>query len=125
MARMAKSAFELHNLLGALLATVVPLTVALPQDSLCAPSRSLLAPSRDLYCLALVASPDIDGVSGQLSLGRAPGPFTVAVTAAGHIRYAPTMILSGLPAPASLGPYTRYVAWLATPVMYPVVRLGD
>jgi FtsP/CotA-like multicopper oxidase with cupredoxin domain len=95
------------------------------QGSLCdkAPAGSLV-PSRDLYCLVLVASPDITGVSGQVELGRAPGPFTIAVTADGRTRFAPTITLSGLPAPATLGAYTTYVAWVATPVMYPTVRLG-
>ena len=82
-------------------------------------------PSRDLYCLSLVPSPDMQGVTGRVELGRAPGPFTIAVTADGRIRYAPTIEIAGLPAPSSLGRYTSYVAWLATPVMYPVVRLGD
>lgn len=96
------------------------------QSSLCtAAPPSSLVPSRDLYCLALVAHPDVEGVSGWVELGRPIGPFTVSVTADGRIRYAPTIVLGGLPAPSTLGPYTRYVAWLATPVMYPIVRLGD
>src|SRR6266550_7619098 len=95
------------------------------QRSLCdAAPAGALVPSRDLYCLVLVASPDIAGVSGRVELGRAPGPFTIDVTAAGRTRYAPTIALTGLPAPATLGHYTSYVAWVATPVMYPIVRLG-
>lgn len=92
-----------------------------PCDS--APAGALV-PSRDLYCLSLVPTPDIQGVSGRVELGRAAGPFTIAVTPDGRIRYAPTIDLSGLPAPSILGRYTTYIAWLATPVMYPVVRLG-
>jgi FtsP/CotA-like multicopper oxidase with cupredoxin domain len=97
----------------------------LARRSLCdsAPAGALV-PSRDLYCLSLVPTPDIQGVSGRVELGRAAGPFTIAVTPDGRIRYAPTIDLSGLPAPSILGRYTTYVAWLATPVMYPVVRLG-
>ena len=95
------------------------------QRSLCdtAPVGALV-PSRDLYCLVLVASPDVPDVSGHVELGRAAGPFTIAVTADGRIRYAPTITVSGLPAPSTLGRYTTYVAWVATPVMYPIVRLG-
>ena len=95
------------------------------QQSICdpAPARAL-APSRDLYCLSLVPSPEIQTVSGRVELGRTSGPFTIAVTVDGRIRYAPTIDIAGLPAPSSLGHYTSYVAWLATPVMYPVVRLG-
>ena len=111
---------------------VAPLCLLLPIASLTAQQRSIcdpapagtLVPSRDLYCLSLVPNPDIRGVTGRVELGRAPGPFTIAVTADGRIRYAPTIDISGLPAPSSLGHYTSYVAWLATPVMYPVVRLG-
>ncbi|HEY2378760.1 MAG TPA: multicopper oxidase family protein [Gemmatimonadaceae bacterium] len=95
------------------------------QRSLCDPAPAgALVPSRDLYCLSLVASPDFVGVSGRVELGRLPGPFTIAVTADGRIRYAATIRIAGLPEPSSLGRYTTYVAWLATPVMYPVVRLG-
>ena len=32
--------------------------------------------------------------------------------------------LQGLPDPASLGPYTTYVAWATTPQLNPVVKLG-
>ena len=106
----------------ALATSTVPLHA---QRSLCdpAPAGTLVA-SRDLYCLSLVPTPDIQGVSGRVELGRSPGPFTIAVTSDGRIRYAPTIHIAGLPAPSSLGPYASYVAWLATPVMYPVVRLG-
>ena len=95
------------------------------QASLCDAKPSTLAPSRDLYCLSLVASPDMDSAKGQVELGHPVSPFTIAVTPTGRTEYAPTIHLSGLPAPAQLGPYTRYVAWIAPPVMYPVVRLGE
>src|SRR5437762_11225424 len=108
-----------------LLGLLAPGATAGGQAALCerAPP-GVLAPSRDLYCLALVAAPDIDGISGHVELGQPAGPFTIAVTADGRIRYAPTIVLSGLPAPSSLGRFQTYVAWLATPVMYPIVRLG-
>ena len=108
-----------------LLGLLAPGATAGGQAALCerAPP-GVLAPSRDLYCLALVAVPDIDGISGHVELGQPAGPFTIAVTADGRIRYAPTIVLSGLPAPSSLGRFQTYVAWLATPVMYPIVRLG-
>ena len=96
------------------------------QTSLCAPhSDGGLVASRDLYCLVLVPTPELEGTSGHVELGREVGPFTLSVTRDGRIRYAPTISLAGLPAPSMLGAYTRYVAWLATPVMYPIVRLGE
>jgi suppressor of ftsI len=53
------------------------------------------------------------------------GPFTVDVTSSGVLRFSPVITLEGLPAPASLGPYSTYVAWVATPVMDQVRRLGE
>jgi FtsP/CotA-like multicopper oxidase with cupredoxin domain len=83
-----------------------------------------LAPSRDLYCIELIPAAGIGGASGRVELGRRPGPFTIDVTASGHLRYTPVLTLAGLPDPATLGPYSTYVAWVATPVMHPVNRLG-
>ena len=114
----------IRSLLATFVIATTPLATSDAQSLPCdAPSRS--GPSRDLYCLILVPSPDVAAVSGHVELGRPLGPFTISVTADGRIRYAPTIVLADLPAASSLGPYTRYVAWLATPVMYPVVRLGD
>ncbi|HVE79465.1 MAG TPA: multicopper oxidase family protein, partial [Gemmatimonadaceae bacterium] len=98
---------------------------AAAQDRPCDPDPASLSPSRDLYCLELVPTPAAGGVSGRVELGYLPGPFTVAVAADGILRYRPTVILDGLPAPASLGRFTTYVAWAAAPLMYPVTRLGE
>ena len=65
------------------------------------------------------------GASGRVALLMRPGPFTVDVTASGVLRFSPVIDLAGLPVPASLGPYSTYVAWVATPVMDPVLRLGE
>ncbi len=46
------------------------------------------------------------------------GPFTVAVTADGRTRFAPRIILSGLPS------RRQHVAWVASPQMDTVIRLG-
>ncbi|HEY3112779.1 MAG TPA: multicopper oxidase family protein [Gemmatimonadaceae bacterium] len=96
-----------------------------PLPSACDGSVSPLAPSRDLYCIELIAAPRIAGASGRVALLMRPGPFTVDVTASGVLRFSPVIELAGLPAPASLGPYSTYVAWVATPVMDPVLRLGE
>ena len=82
-------------------------------------------PSPDLYCMELAAAPGVgDSVAGRVELAYEPGPFTLAVTRDGNQVYRPRLSLSGLPAPASLGPFTAYVAWVTTPVMSPFVRLG-
>jgi len=114
-----------HTFPAALLLSIIAFSRVASQASLCDAQPATLAPSRDLYCLVLVASPEIDGVKGQVELGHPVSPFTIAVTPSGRSEYAPTIVLSGLPSPKQLGPYTRYVAWVAPPVMYPAVRLGE
>ena len=84
-----------------------------------------LAPSADLYCLRLVASPGIEGAIGSVELRRRPGPFSVSVSDGGHHVYELGFLLKGLPDPASLGDYTTFVAWAATPLLYPIVKLGE
>jgi FtsP/CotA-like multicopper oxidase with cupredoxin domain len=84
-----------------------------------------LGPSRDLYCIELVPAPGIAGASGLVELGHVPGPFTVSVTRDGRLRHRLTVLVSGLPAPGSLGEYRTYIAWVAPPAMYPVRRLGE
>src|SRR3989454_8312863 len=96
-----------------------------PLPSLCEGPVSPLAPSRDLYCIELIPAPRMAGASGRVALLMRPGPFTVDVTASGVLRFSPVIDLAGLPVPASLGPYSTYVAWVATPVMDPVLRLGE
>ena len=110
--------------------SIAALTFALatsqtPTASLCDGPARPLAPSRDLYCIELIAAPRITGVSGRVELTVRPGPFTVDVTASGVLRFSPVINLEGLPAPGSLGQYSSYVAWIATPVMDQVTRLGE
>src|SRR5882724_10653439 len=83
-----------------------------------------LGPSRDLYCMELVAAPGMTGVSGRVELGHPSGPFTVAVGPDGRPRFRLILSAAGLPPPASLGRYSAYVAWLATPTMGSIARLG-
>ena len=84
-----------------------------------------LGPSRDLYCLELVAAPGLGGVTARVELGRRPGPFTLALAPDGRMRQQLTLTAEGLPAPASLGGYRTYVAWIATPTMDSVAWLGE
>ena len=94
------------------------------QTSTCDGAERELTPSRDLYCMELVPAVGIRSGTGRVGLGRKPGPFTVDVTADGHLRYTPTLTLSDLPRPSSLGAYTAYVAWVAPPTMDRIERLG-
>ncbi len=74
--------------------------------------------------MELVAAPGFSGVSGHLELGHVPGPFTIAVTPGGRIRFRLILSAAGLPPPSSLGDFTSYVAWVATPTMDSIVRQG-
>ena len=47
------------------------------------------------------------------------------MTRDGNQRYRVDLEIEGLPEPASLGDFRTYVAWATTPVMDPVVRLGE
>ncbi len=84
-----------------------------------------LSPSRDLYCLELVSMPGVEGIDAAVELGRFPSPFSTNVTVDGRQLYDPTLTISGLPAPESFGDYSTYVAWLTTPLLFPVVNLGE
>ena len=96
------------------------------QDGLCAPEPPPgVRPSADLYCLHLEPVPGLASVRGVVELGQAPSPFGIAVSREGAQLYQARATLSGLPEPASLGPYGAYVAWLTTPTLYPMVKLAE
>ena len=84
-----------------------------------------LGPSRDLYCIELVAAPEVEGAAGVVELGHAAGPFTVAVTPDGRPRHRLYLTLERIPPVATLGRYRTYVAWVAPPAMHPMRRLGE
>jgi suppressor of ftsI len=82
-------------------------------------------PSHDLYCIDLVPIPDLPSASGRVRLEHVPSPFGTAVTVDGVHRYHLSVEVQGLPEPAAVGEYSRYVAWATTPQLWPVVRLGE
>ena len=79
----------------------------------------------DIYTIDLVPTPDLRNVAGTAELGFSRTPFGIAVTAEGHHRYELSLALSALPDPKSLGAYTTYVAWVTTPLMHPLIKLGE
>ncbi|MFL5385768.1 MAG: multicopper oxidase family protein [Longimicrobiaceae bacterium] len=102
-----------------------PLRAQAGGAALCpAADTAATAPSRDLYCLDLVPVPGLRQASGTVELGTVPSPFGVALTADGRHVYDLSITLRDLPPPASLGPYTAYVAWAAPPSLEPMLRLG-
>jgi hypothetical protein len=76
------------------------------------------------YDIALFATPKAPSATGTARLVYASSPFGVAVTADGRAQYDILVTVAELPAPGSLGSYTTYVAWAATPDLATWVRLG-
>ena len=76
------------------------------------------------YDIALFATPKAPTARGTARLVYAASPFGVAVTADGRAQYDIQVTAAELPAPNSLGLYTAYVAWAATPDLGTWVRLG-
>lgn len=76
------------------------------------------------YDIALFATPKAPAAHGSARLVFAASPFGVAVTADGRAQYDIQVTAADLPAPSSLGSYTTYVAWAATPDLSNWVRLG-
>jgi suppressor of ftsI len=82
------------------------------------------SPSPDLYCVTLTPSDAARGAGGMVHLQPAPSPFGASVSPEGVHRWELIVSLTGLPDPATLGPYRAYVAWVTTPVLQPMIRLG-
>jgi len=89
------------------------------------PAPGRLIPSRDLYCMRLVPAAGLEGVEAAVSLLPPPTPFGAAVTPEGRHRYDAALTARGLPDPGTLGPYSVYVAWLTTPLLTPMIKLGE
>ena len=86
------------------------------------PGRCLPRPS--LYVIDLTATERAPGAKGVARLRPAATPFGLPVTADGHLVLEVTVSARQLPPPASLGPYSTYVAWASTPNLDDVRRLG-
>jgi hypothetical protein len=84
--------------------------------------RCTLRPS--LYRIDLTATERAPGAKGVARLRPAATPFGLPVTVDGHVVWAAEVTGEGLPAPATLGAYTVFVAWAATPDLDAVRRLG-
>jgi suppressor of ftsI len=92
------------------------------RDSLCSAHTPDADPS--LYCVPLLSTDRAPSAWGTAVLVPASSPFGLAVTRDGRPRYRVELTLSGLPEPASLGPYRSFVAWATTPELDPVIPLG-
>ncbi len=101
-----------------------PLEVPAASGELTGPGE-VPEPAWDLRCIELHPAAAGGDSRGVVSLRPAPSPFGVSVTPEGRHRWLLTARLEGLPDPASLGPYTTYVAWAAPLELDPVARLGE
>ncbi len=96
-----------------------------PCDPPTEPGTTLHAPAPDLYCVRLFPGAGVPDAWGVAHLLPPPSPFGVAVTREGLPRLRIRIQAEGLPDPATLGPHTRYVAWLTTPSLHPMIPLGE
>ena len=92
------------------------------QDSLCSAHSPAADPS--LYCLPLHPTERVPQAVGTAVLQHEAGPFGLAVTRDGRVRFQVRLTLSGLPYPGSLGSYETFVAWATTPDLTPMISLG-
>jgi hypothetical protein len=76
------------------------------------------------FDIPLFKTPLAPTAQGEARLVFAHSPFGVAVTADGHARYDVSLRVSGLPAPASLGTYSAFVAWEVSTDLSHWHRLG-
>ena len=88
------------------------------------PTSAWCEVGEDLFCLDLIPVPAYPEMSGHVELRRIAGPFAVSPTADGRLRYEAVASVRGLPAAGSLGDYDHFVAWVAGPSLFPMVRLG-
>lgn len=85
---------------------------------------ALLALGAGPYDIPLLPGPAVPAARGEARLLFAESPFGVAATADGRLSYDVRITASGLPAPATLGAFTTYVAWEVTPDLAQWHRLG-
>ena len=76
------------------------------------------------FDIELFNTPTAPGAKGHARLVFAESPFGVAVTADGRASYDVRIEASGLPAPATLGTYSTYVAWAVSTDLKEWHRLG-
>jgi hypothetical protein len=77
------------------------------------------------YDIPLYGTPKAPAATGHGRLVYADSPFGVALTRDGHSLYQIQITAAALPAPASLGAFTTFVAWAATPDLTQWTRLGS
>ncbi len=78
----------------------------------------------EIYRFDLVATARAPGAIGTGLLNLAWSPFGVAVSADGFLVYDLALTVERVIEPQRLGPFTTYVAWIATPSLDKIEKLG-
>ena len=104
---------------------VVALILFLAPSAPVAQAQVAECPSLSLYCMELTPRPEFHMAKGRVELARASTAFGLAVTRDGRTRYSLIVDVEGLPDPASLGPYTRFVLWAMPLTLWPMTNMGD
>ncbi len=113
-------------LLTLVLAGGAPTSAQTPAGSpTCGQRQEVGRPAPDLHCLPLLSSPAAPEARAVVRLTPASSPFGVAVDAVGVPRWNLSLEATGLPAAREIGPYRTWVAWVTTPLLAPVLRLGE
>jgi len=82
-------------------------------------------PASDLNCIDLFSTTRGGDAAGVVEVRRPWSPYGVTVTPEGRHRHELVAHLARLPDPATLGPYTAYVAWATPLTLDPVTRLAE
>lgn len=88
------------------------------------PPITNLVPRAEIYEFPLRGTSRARGAQGIGRLELAWSPFGVAVTTEGHLVYDLRVRIDGLREPPTLGPFETYVAWIATPDLARLTKLG-
>ena len=81
-------------------------------------------PPHSPFTLLVFNTPKAPQAKATAQLVYAQSPYGISITPDGHAVYDIKLTVSGLPEPATLGKYTTYVAWAATPDLSQWKRLG-
>lgn len=84
----------------------------------------LLFTSAGPYDIELLPTAAAAGATGIARLVPPDSPFGIGVTVDGHASYLVRISVTHLPRAESLGPFSAFVAWAATPDLTQWVRLG-
>ena len=106
------------------LAAGTPLFEAAPPTP-SATGSATTRPASDLNCIDLFSTDRAASAAGMIAISRPWSPFGVTVTPEGQHRHDLTAWIAGLPDPASLGPFTTYIAWATPLALDPVIKLGE